>query len=295
MPFTGQIAHLVGSGQALVALANNPADWAGKGTEPVHRASRALFGHPGLGQQTRLVASPDAAAGVATLSVRTGMIGWISADTPDTPAPSSADRGLSPLPGWAARLAADVRRYRQVEQQLPEPITLRPPAVLVLLTDGATGPTLLLTERALDLRDYPGRLVFPGGVSDPQDTGPVSTALREAGEEVGLDPGSVQILGVLPALAEPEGKFLVTAVLAWSDRPAYARPVNLAEVTSVHDVPLRQLAARFGAVDPARERDGAHDARSADLSALGPITATVIDLLLALLTGPTQPGGPDNH
>lgn len=293
-PFTGQIAHLVSSGQALVALANNPADWAGTGAEPPHRAARALFGHPGLGQQTRLVSSPDAAPGVATLSVRSGMIDWISAHCPDAPAPASADQSLVPLPGWAARLAANVRRYRQPEQQPPEPVTLRRAAVLVLLTDGATGPTVLLTERAADLRDYPGRLVFPGGVSDPQDTNAVSTALRETREEVGLDPGSVQILGVLPALAEPAGGFLITAVFGWSDRPAYTRPVNLAEVASVHEVTLHQLAARFGAAELPRGRDAEHDPHSPDLSALGPITTIVIDLLLALLTEHTGAGRPDN-
>lgn len=79
LPFTGQVAHLVGSGQAIVALANNPADWDRTGDRAPHRSARALFGHPGLGQQTRLVTSPDTTPGIATLNVRSGLIGWTGA------------------------------------------------------------------------------------------------------------------------------------------------------------------------------------------------------------------------
>ncbi|WP_241032055.1 MULTISPECIES: NUDIX domain-containing protein [Rhodococcus] len=286
-PFTGQVAHLVGSGQAIIALANNPADWARSGDPAPHRSARALFGHPGLGQQTRVVASPDTAPGIATLNVRSGLIGWTSADSQDSPGDPPGDQPSSSqtLPEWAARLAAAIRRYRQYEPPPPKPITLRPAAVLVLLTDGPTGPQILLTTRAPDLRDYPGRRVFPGGVRDPQDDGPVATALREAGEEIGLDPGSVQILGVLPALAEPETRFLVTPVLGWSARPEYTRPVNLAEVTSVHDVPLRQLT------HPGHDRDGVPDPPSPELTGLGSMTAMVIDMLLTLLAEPIHPSG----
>ena len=288
-PFTGQVAHLVGSGQAIVAVANNPADWARTGGDAVRIASRALFGHPGLGQQTRLVASPDAAPGVATLRVRSGLIGWISADSP---APSSGDQLVAgqELPGWAARLASELDRYRQLGHQPPEPITLRPAAVLVLLSEGdTTGPTLLLTERAADLRNYPGRLAFPGGARDPQDSGPVCTALREAREEVGLDPASVQILGVLPALADSQSGFVVTPVLGWSGRPAYTEPVNIAEVSAVHDVALQQLGMRSAATCSAPERDRVPGAGAPDLTLLGPITATVIDMVLALLKDPSPP------
>ena len=294
-PFTGQVAHLVGAGQALVALANNPADWARRGAHTPHRSARALFGHPGLTQQTRLVASPDADPGVATLAVRSGLIGWTSAESENSTDHPPGDRPSSPhpLPGWAVRLAATVRRYRQQELPPPEPITLRPAAVLVLLTDGPIGPLVLLTERAPDLRDYPGQLVFPGGVRDPQDDGPVNTALREAGEEVGLDPNSVQILGVLPTIADPETRFLVTPVLGWSACPAYSRPVNIAEVASLLVVSLQQLAARSETAHPGRDRDVAPGPSSPDLTGLGSMTAIVIDQLLALLSEQMHAPVPD--
>jgi 8-oxo-dGTP pyrophosphatase MutT (NUDIX family) len=285
-PFTGQVAHLVGSGQALVAVANNPADWAAHGAHTAQRSARALFGHAGLGQQTRLVTSPDTAPGVATLAVRSGLIGWASADHPDSSGAPPGDRPPSPhvLPKWAARLVAALRRYSPYEPPSAKPVALRPAAVLVLLTDGPTGPQVLLTERAPELRDYPGRLVFPGGARDPHDDGAVTTALREAGEEVGLDPSSVQILGTLPTLTEPENRFLVTPVLGWSARPMYTRPINVAEVTSVHGVPLRQLAARFETAHPIHDTDDAPRATGPDLTSLGSMTEMVIDMLLALLT-----------
>lgn len=284
-PFTGQIAHLVGSGQALVAVANNPAEWTGANTHTVHRPARALFGHPGLGQQTRLVASADSAPGLATMHVRSALTGWTDADHHAASQPTVGD-GLAPsvLAGWAASLAATLqRRYRQPAQQPQSAVTLRPAAVLVLLTDGPTGPRALLTERAADLGDYPGRLTFPGGGADRGDTGSVSTALREAAEETGLDPASVNILGVLPALADPESKFLVTPVIAWTACPQYTGPVNLAEVAAVHEVDLAQVSAFLASATPL----GAHHHRQGrpapQLSHLGVLTATVLDTLSALL------------
>lgn len=122
-------------------------------------------------------------------------------------------------PEWVTRLATETRQNRPLEQSPTQPVTLRPASILVLCTDGTSGPRLLLTERAPDLRDYPGQLVFPGGAAEPHDRGPVATALREAHEEVGLDPDSVHLIGLLPAVALPESHFLVTPVLAWSTEP----------------------------------------------------------------------------
>lgn len=79
---------------------------------------------------------------------------------------------------------------------------------------------MLLTERAADLRDYSGRVTFPGGAHDRDDHDAITTALREAREEVGLDPESVHVVATLPGFALPESGFLVTPVLAWSRAPS---------------------------------------------------------------------------
>ncbi|WP_280227356.1 NUDIX hydrolase [Nocardia farcinica] len=161
-------------------------------------------------------------------------------------------------------------------------VTLRTAAVLVLLTEGPTGPQVLLTQRTSDLHDYPGRLVFPGGVQDPGDGGPVATALREAREEIGLNQDGVRILGVLPAVTEPETRFLVVPVLGWSKRIGYLGAVNLAEVDGIHQVPLHRIATRRQ-VDQ-RDRDHLDNGADYDLSRLGSMTAWVIDTLIAMLT-----------
>ncbi len=285
-PFTGQIAHLVSSGQALVAVANNPALWADAGGHDRHRPARALFGHPGMGQQTRLVASPDSAPGFATMTVRSALIGWTSLSRGEPPEYTALSQGAAPgrLPQWAQSLAATVSaRYPQLLPAPQQTVTLRPAAVLVLLTDGPGGVHVLLSERSSDLGDPPERLTFPGGVCDQRDADPISTALREANEEVGLDPASVQLLGVLPAFTDPELKFLVTPVLVWSGRPEFTAPMNLAEVTSVHQVALQGFAAR-GRADQSEGQSLSPAAATPPLPRLGHMTGAVIDSLLALLT-----------
>lgn len=72
-------------------------------------------------------------------------------------------------------------------------------AVLVLLTDVGVGPEVLLTRRSWEMRTHRGEVSFPGGRMDPGETA-LETALREAHEEVGLDPGSVTVRGELDHL-----------------------------------------------------------------------------------------------
>ena len=70
-------------------------------------------------------------------------------------------------------------------------------AVLVPLYVRDGGLNAVFTERRHDLRRHAGEISFPGGRRDPQDASLVATALREAQEEIGLDPATVEILGAL--------------------------------------------------------------------------------------------------
>jgi 8-oxo-dGTP pyrophosphatase MutT (NUDIX family) len=282
--FGGPAAQLVGSDQALVAVANNPATWVDGPVAGTRRPARALFGHPGFGQQTRLVHGQDAEPGIALLSVRSGQIRWQA--TPASAPPNRRGKAApraAPEPAWVTDLTDDLHSPTE-DQALRRPLTLRPAAVLVLLTDGPTGPQVMLTQRAPDLGDYPDQLVFPGGATDPADDSPIATALREAAEEVGLDPATVHVMGLLPAFALPDSGFLVTPVLAWSARPEFTSPPNAAEVATVCHVALSELASRVpGGPRPGRAEGTAAEPVKPDLNALGRMTGTVIDVLLAIL------------
>jgi len=121
------------------------------------------------------------------------------------------------------------------------------------MCDTGAGPGLLLIERALSLRTHAGQVAFPGGAVDPGDTDPGATALREANEEVGLDPATVVVAATLPSLFLPPSSFIVHPVLAWWARPHPVRVVDAAEVAGVAIVPVAELAEpanRFQVVHP---------------------------------------------
>ena len=113
-------------------------------------------------------------------------------------------------------------------------------AVLMLFGDGPRGGELLLTERAHDMRSHPGQVSFPGGSVDPGETA-VEAALREAEEEVGVEPGSVTVFGRLPELWLPPSNFAVTPVLGWWHEPTEVSVVSRAEVHAIHHVPIAEL------------------------------------------------------
>ena len=70
--------------------------------------------------------------------------------------------------------------------------------------DGAE--SLLLIERSHGMRSHPGQVALPGGARDPGDADAVATALREAQEEVRLDPAGVDVLGTCrPCSCRPAG------------------------------------------------------------------------------------------
>ena len=142
----------------------------------------------------------------------------------------------------------------------------RQSAVLILFGPGAEGgEDVVLTERSHSMRSHAGQVSFPGGALDPTDTGPVSAALREAQEEVGLDPAGVEVVAELPALYLPPSNFVVTPVLAWWAQPSPISVVDHHEVARVLRAPLSELtdpARRFtvthpsGFVGPAFDVDG---------------------------------------
>jgi 8-oxo-dGTP pyrophosphatase MutT (NUDIX family) len=134
--------------------------------------------------------------------------------------------------------------------------------VLVAFAATADGPGILLIERAATMRTHAGQAAFPGGAADPGER-PEQTALREAREEVGLDPASVQVVATLPALFLAPSGFVVTPVVAWWKAPHPVSAIAVDEVASVAVVPVAELvdpANRFRVAHPSGFRGPGFDA-----------------------------------
>lgn len=112
----------------------------------------------------------------------------------------------------------------------------RAAAVLVPVIMHPDGPSILLTERAHNLRQHAGQIAFPGGRVDPEDCSPLHTALREAQEEIGLDPGTVRPLGYLDAYLSGTN-YLVVPVIGIV-RPGFTLALNPQEVDHAFEAPL---------------------------------------------------------
>ena len=105
---------------------------------------------------------------------------------------------------------------------------------------------VLLTLRTAHLSSHSGQVAFPGGKQDPQDRDAAATALREAHEEVGLQPAHVEVLGSLPVYATGTAYAITPVVgLVQAHAPLQANP---GEVADVFEVPLQFL------LDPANHQ-----------------------------------------
>ena len=131
---------------------------------------------------------------------------------------------------------------------------LRPAAVLIPVIRRGSELSVLLTVRSAHLRSHSGQIAFPGGAKDAEDITAVDNALREAREEVGLDPHSVEIVGYLddyPTLS----RFVITPVVGLVDG-APALSADTGEVAEMFEVPLSFIAERRNFERKLLDRDG---------------------------------------
>jgi len=154
---------------------------------------------------------------------------WIEDDTLPWPVGSSwsVDDLVGPVPEHSAPL-------------LPSFPDARVSAVLIALVDGDDGAEVLLTRRSMEMRNHRGEISFPGGRLDAGET-PIDAALREAHEEVGLDPSAPTVVGELDHLNTIVSRSYIVPVVAVLDR----RPELVAqtgEVDRVFWTPVSQLA-----------------------------------------------------
>lgn len=137
---------------------------------------------------------------------------------------------------WDSAVPAESDGFRT------DPAQTTPAAVLVPLVLRESGTTVLLTQRTAHLNDHAGQVSFPGGRAEPEDRDAAATALREAEEEVGLSPGQVEVIGMLPEFFTGTG-FRVTPVVGLVTPPLNLRLDDF-EVAEVFEPPLQVLLAR---------------------------------------------------
>lgn len=115
---------------------------------------------------------------------------------------------------------------------------LTPAAVLIGLVQREAGPTVLLTRRSDTMRSHTGQVALPGGRVDPGER-PWETALREAHEEVGLEPRFVSLLGLSTPYQTGTG-YLITPVVGFV-RPGFELKANPDEVADIFETPFSYL------------------------------------------------------
>ena len=133
------------------------------------------------------------------------------------------------------------RRLLPLDEHRPvEPVSddHAPAAVLVPLIERPEGLSVLFTLRTLHLRRHAGQIALPGGRADPGET-PWETALREAWEEVGIDPALVEVAGLSEPFWTRTG-YVITPVVGFVSPTVTVTP-NPDEVAEVFEVPFAFL------------------------------------------------------
>jgi 8-oxo-dGTP pyrophosphatase MutT (NUDIX family) len=137
----------------------------------------------------------------------------------------------------AARLRAELSTRQRFVIEVPG---YRRAAVLVALVEREGATRVVLTLRSATLRAHSGQWSFPGGAIDADDAHAVATAMREAEEEIGIEPKAVEVLGLLSDLPTPTGFTITPVVATVAPAPDAYRP-SPTEVAEVLEVPLARL------------------------------------------------------
>jgi 8-oxo-dGTP pyrophosphatase MutT (NUDIX family) len=133
----------------------------------------------------------------------------------------------------------------------------RPASVLVPIVERPEELRVLFTRRTAHLKDHSGQISFPGGRAEPRDLSPQATALREAEEEIGLDPCRVEVLGTLSDY-HTRTDFRITPVVGLVAAPFDLR-LDAHEVDEVFEVPLSFL------LDPANHQRHSREFQGRDV------------------------------
>jgi mutator protein MutT len=224
---------------------------------------------------------------------------WRSGGSQQIPRPHGWTYG-EPAP-WAQTIrsfsAVDVVvsvAARRPLDPVPPVDTLRSSAVLVVITDGPQGAEVLLTRRSEALRSHRGEISFPGGRVDAGETFEAA-ALREAHEEVALDPAVVELRGRLdPISTMATRSFIVPVVGSVDHQPGMLEPA-MAEVERIMWVPLIELTRADTFREEVWEFNGERRSMfffELDDETIWGATARILHQLLRVARGIDGPGPP---
>ncbi|XP_057797562.1 nudix hydrolase 15, mitochondrial-like [Salvia miltiorrhiza] len=130
----------------------------------------------------------------------------------------------------------------RVDESAAEPIKPNRAAILICLFEDEKGDLrVILTRRSSKLSSHSGEVALPGGKRDENDVDDVDTALREANEEIGLNPSMVEVITILEPFHTRINITVVPVVGVIWDRKAFNPVPNAAEVESVFDAPLQMF------------------------------------------------------
>lgn len=135
----------------------------------------------------------------------------------------------------------------------PKGFIQRDAAVLIPIVE-RNQATVLMTRRTMHLRKHAGQIAFPGGKIDPTDANATAAALREAQEEIGLDPALVEPIGGLDPYIAGTGYRIIAIVARVA--PDHHLVLNPAEVDATFEVPLSFLMTPENHQTISREFDG---------------------------------------
>jgi 8-oxo-dGTP pyrophosphatase MutT (NUDIX family) len=144
-----------------------------------------------------------------------------------------------PLPGLQAQLRMSPQPRPGTERVLEPDLNCRHAGVLLLLYPCEEGLCLVLTRRTETVQSHQGQISLPGGSLEEGESA-VQAALREAQEELAVDPGQVEVIGQLSRLYIPPSGFCIYPTVAYTGRRPEFVPFD-AEVAEVIEEPLAHL------------------------------------------------------
>ncbi|KAM7525047.1 hypothetical protein LguiA_014949 [Lonicera macranthoides] len=140
-----------------------------------------------------------------------------------------------------------------LENERLRPKSNRAAVLICLFEDEGHDLRVILTKRSSTLSSHSGEVSLPGGKCEESDADDVQTALREAHEEIGLDPSLVDVVSVLQPITTKQGMIVVPVIGILYDKNAFNPAPNAAEVEAIFDAPLEMFLKDENRTEEERE------------------------------------------